>query len=179
MKGQDNLLKIKLGCSRRPKKKRKKMNGKKKRCVVLLPVTRTWRNIYDTRVLKRLKKAKIVKGEFEKGCWWTHSKGTAQRTGWGGDSWPLSLRWRSPHTCPYCRTSGDIPEDFWKTVCSWGGGEGTGGSTKRTALMSILQAPQSLQEKCVGVNRRYQCLLWLIEIIFSGDLCTLLYLVSS
>lgn len=39
MKGQDNLLKIKLGCSRRPKKKRKK------RCVVLLPVTRTWRNI--------------------------------------------------------------------------------------------------------------------------------------
>lgn len=145
MKGQDNLLKIKLGCSRRPKKKRKN------RCVVLLPVTRTWRNIWWHRVLKRLTKAKIVKDEFEKGCWWTSSKGTAQQTGWEGDSWPLSLRWRSPHnwshtpalTAERQETSQKTPEKL-----SVLGGEGTGG--QRRGLHPCLYCkPPRVSEKSV------------------------------
>lgn len=176
MKGQGNVLKIKLACSRSPKKKRKKMDGKKKRGAWFCYQWEGWGGtLDDTRLLKRLKKSKIVKDEFEKGCWLTSSKGTAQQTGWEGDSWPLSLKWRSPHSwphTPYCRMSGDIPEDFWKTVCSGGREAGDRGPNEEDCtLVNTASPPESPRRvwRYLGVNNRYQCLLQLIELIFSGD----------
>lgn len=42
----------------------------------------------DTRLLKRLKKAKVMEDAFEKGCWLTSGKGPVQQTVWEGNSWP-------------------------------------------------------------------------------------------
>lgn len=156
MKGQDNVFKIKLACSRSPTKERKKMDGKKKRGAWFCYQWEGWGGtLDDTRLLKRLKKSKIVKDEFEKGCWLTSSKGTVQRQAGKGtaDLWASG---EDPRTAGPTRLTAECQETSQKTsgkLSALGeGGRGQGAQRKGLHTCEYCK-PTRVSEKSVEIFR--------------------------
>lgn len=146
MKGQDNVLKIKLGCSRSPKKKRKKMDGKKKRGTWFCY---QWQGpggtFDDTGSWKGWRKLKSWKTNLSRAVGWQAVKELPSGQAGKGtaDLWASG-----PHTAGPTRLTAECQETSQKTsgkLSALGGGwQGTGGPNEEDCtLVNAASPPES------------------------------------